>query len=118
MASVIASITRNRHDSIIRGVRIQRSAYDKETKRDHMAYLGTIAQGGVDIPDDIAQQLTAAERVSLRAQLLNAAATYWQQRAEQLTTQLDEVHQAQVRLAAQHGAVLTQAAQRPTDGAA
>lgn len=99
MASILTSITTNKHGIIIRGVRILRSEYDKKTKRDNLRYLGTIPQGTLDIPSTMATCLSRAECKMLALKLSEAAKAYWQQRIDCLNTQLLAAHQGAARIA-------------------
>ena len=98
MASIIANISRNRQGTIVRGVRILRSEYNKQTKRDNLTYLGTIPQGVVEIPASIAMHLKSSEHSILTEKLAFSANAYLQQREEKLAAQLEVVHKAYVEL--------------------
>jgi hypothetical protein len=102
MASVFINITTNDQGKVVRGMRILRSSYDKNTKRDNLKYLGTIPHGEVDIPGTISKSLTPAEREELRKKLLEAAPAYWQEQTDQLTKRLSQAWDANMRLATLH----------------
>jgi|GEM_PF-2698824 len=94
MASIFTSVTTNKSGVIVRGVRILRSEYDKSSKRDNLKYLGTVPQGVLNIPPEIAKLLTPHEQDELTDKLVVAAKSYWRQRIGELAKQLAEAELA------------------------